>query len=650
MGKPYASDLQGLNNTYHWAISEDIRRFQSCIEETSCSPLLAVGSGGSFSAAHFAATLHENRFGELAKAVTPLEAIAQGSLNNVSVLLLSAGGKNPDIIAAFQHLVRREPRRIIVLCATKYSPLSELANGYDFADFVNFASPTGRDGFLATNTLLSFVLLLSRAYKEPTDQAHPLPPSLNALVHPKQSATAYAASLRSVCAGLWNRETLIVLHGSSTHAAALDLESKFSEAALGPVQLTDYRNFAHGRHNWLAKRGNSTGVICLISNEDQDIANRTLKLFPSDVAVARIVIPLSGEQAAIAAMVAALQIVGQAGEAKGIDPGRPKIPFFGRKMYHLKAWPKNRSGATLLSTVAIKRKAGLDPSRMRAEDLKSWQRFYEDFVHKIEESRFSSIVFDYDGTLCSKRDRYNGISKEISSHLERFLDAGITVGIATGRGKSVKQEMRQRINEKHWSSVVIGYYNGADIGLLGDDSHPSGSNTPVDDLALVADAIKLDSTLSLLADCTVRRMQITLEPKHPSYCGRVWLQVQEIAHRVGSPDIAVVRSSHSMDVLAPGVSKSKLVEDVRLKVTREIDSPVLCIGDLGRWPGNDFALLSEPYSLCVDEVSVSPATCWNLAPQAHKGPQACMDYLRAIKIQNHKLKLSVDRIGAKGRR
>jgi hypothetical protein len=51
------------------------------------------------------------------------------------------------------------------------------------------------------------------------------------------------------------------------------------------------------------------------------------------------------------------------------------------------------------------------------------------------------------------------------------------------------------------------------------------------------------------------------------------------------------------------------------------------LGDRGRWPGNDFDLLSDVLGLSVDEVSSDPLQCWNLAPPGLLGPQAAVYYL-----------------------
>jgi hypothetical protein len=90
----------------------------------------------------------------------------------------------------------------------------------------------------------------------------------------------------------------------------------------------------------------------------------------------------------------------------------------------------------------------------------------------------------------------------------------------------------------------------------------------------------------------------------------------------------LLRSSHAMDVIAPSVSKQAVIDEVRQAIGSE--SAILCIGDRGRWPGNDFALLSNPNSLSVDEVSPDPAQCWNIAPPGSRGVQAVVYYLEHL--------------------
>ncbi len=631
MGKPYASELASLPETYAWAMQVDVDALARALSAAASLPLIAVGSGGSLTAAHLASWLHQRYAGAVARASTPFDAVSTLSTpTNAAVLFLSARGRNGDILGAFGRTIAREPQRIIVVCLSPQSPLSKLAQMYRYVDLIDLSFPSRRDGFLATNSLVAFSVLLARAYMRTSSNEGDLPSDIRDLLHPNRSVTEFADGLRASCLPLWTRETLVVLHGAVTSAAAIDLESKFTEAALGPVQTADYRNFAHGRHHWLAKRGDSTAVLAFVTKEDRCIADRTLALIPSDIPICKIELPFDGVPTALAALVSALHVVGLAGEARGIDPGRPGVPAFGRKIYHLRAGPKPPSCVQVsspLEGIAIVRKTRLSiDALLKQGQLQFWRDAFKAFVQRLEATTFRAVVFDYDGTLCGTHDRFHGPSDEIIQRLLGLLAAGVVVGIATGRGKSVREHLRRKINRSLWQQVVVGYYNGSEIGSLVEDSCPERVETPCDDLLLIADLLRSDARLNGISKCTYRRTQITVEPVVPTADASVWETIQHIVHVQDSWGIKVLRSGHSIDILAPNVSKRALVTWIEKSVESNQAADVLCIGDRGRWPGNDFEFLTGPYSLSVDEVSPDPSTCWNLAFPGCRGVQATTEY------------------------
>lgn len=115
MGKPFMSELHQLEATYSAALSMDTSSLDVALSESLRYPLVAVGSGGSLSAAHFACRLHQQFAGKLAKASTPLEILSllsdggsRHSLVNSTVLCLSAGGSNTDINRAFRALIEAD--------------------------------------------------------------------------------------------------------------------------------------------------------------------------------------------------------------------------------------------------------------------------------------------------------------------------------------------------------------------------------------------------------------------------------------------------------------------------------------------------------------------------------------------------------------
>ena len=238
------------------------------------------------------------------------------------------------------------------------------------SDLLLYPPLGGKDGFLATNSLLGFAVLLTRAYAAEFGSNADWQDAVDCLEPLISNTAATSEAWKAAMTPLWARSTTLVLHGPSTWIGAVDLESKFTEAALGHIQLADYRNFAHGRHHWLAKRSETSSVLAFITDEDRALAERTLDLIPRDIPQARILFEGGRNAVALSSLVAALRITGWAGLVRGIDPGRPGVPEFGRKLYNL-PFPRPRRVAGLprltpRETAAITRKAGLDPGSLAA--------------------------------------------------------------------------------------------------------------------------------------------------------------------------------------------------------------------------------------------------------------------------------------------
>ena len=371
MARPYAEEIARLAETFAWvAESVDLKPLRQAIRTAGQLPLRAIGSGGSLTGAHALAALHQRYTGHLATVATPLEAVGDPLGTTAAAWLLSAGGGNVDVMAAAKSLILREPRQIAVLCGRDSSPLAKLCRRHPYVDLLLHLPPAGKDGFLATNTLFGFTALLTRAYTTEFGSGTDWQDTIDRL-EPLLMVTATASEAwKQATAPLWTRPTTLVLHGPSTRVGAIDLESKFTEAALGHLQLADYRNFAHGRHNWLGKRSETSAVLAFITDADRALAERTLDLLPVDVPQARIVFDGSANAATLASLFAALRITGWAGVSRGIDPGRPTVPNFGRKLYHMPLPRPQRversPRLTPRETAAITRKAGAEPRNLAA--------------------------------------------------------------------------------------------------------------------------------------------------------------------------------------------------------------------------------------------------------------------------------------------
>jgi len=631
VGKAYKIEIANLPETYHFAAQSPIDALRRAIQASMAGPLIAIGSGGSLSAAHFAVALHQRHCSRIAKAMTPLESRAFTLADaGVSTLLLSAGGGNPDILGAFENVVFQEPARVAVLTCRSGSKLARLVARYRHVDYCELSPPTGDDGFLATNSLFAFCVALTRAYQICGLTGASLPADFFGLVGGRGGVTKW----ETICRPLWDREHLSILFPPMLHAAASDLESKFTEAAIGPAHIADYRHFAHGRHHWLAKKAKSTAVLAFITPSVERLAERTLQLIPNSVPVARLRFTDDSAISALAALCAAIVITGFAGEARGIDPGRPGVPAFGRQIYHLRS-----EGECVPKSERLRQRFIIRKSRDALDEAApQWTAAFTDFSNRLSQARFKSVVFDYDGTLCDVSERFSGLGEDVVRHLTALLERDIPFGVATGRGKSVRLDLQRVLPRALWRRVVVGYYNGFETALLNDENMPS-RGTPSHEMQILGDELLNHPFISTNATCEVRAGQISVTPAASVALEFLW---EVIAGVVQERKFSVVTSSHAVDVTSSHASKTAVVDRVRKLFGLKHSDAVLCIGDRGRPPGNDALLLAGPYSLSVDQVSADPRHCWNLAAPGHRGVQALLDYFAAFRIRNSQFRVAVN--------
>jgi hypothetical protein len=340
-------------------------------------------------------------------------------------------------------------------------------------------------------------------------------------------------------------------------------------------------------------------------------------------------------EAALAALTFSLLFAGWAGTVKGIDPGRPGVPEFGRRLFRLPIGrPKNlvRRTQDAVDTLAIERKTGVPIATGQArEDAEWWRNGLLHFKQRLRDSAILGAVLDYDGTIVEINGRFKPPATAVTNELIRLLDAGVVLGVATGRGKSVKADLRAVIPQSLWSQLIVGYYNGAEVGDLSDESRPDLQASVRPELVGVMSGIRTDQELRAISKCTSRPSQITLETKGHATQLRLWDIANRLVQAHGSNGVSVVCSSHSVDILAAGVSKLAVVNAVSSRINDDQHQRILTIGDRGCWPGNDFALLRTPLSLSADEVSSDVQTCWNLATKGQRGPTVTCDYLRRLK-------------------
>lgn len=615
MGRPYKNELAALSQTLDWAATSDVATVARVVETVASRPLIVIGSGGSVTACDLIARLHAEHARQPVRVSTPFEFSLLPSDGMSSVLLLSAGGANRDILRAAKKATADSYENVCAIVARSVSPLSAMLAELPHTMAAGFNVPFGKDGFLAVNSLLATSILVARAYASVFGREWAPPTMADSLDFTLDAAL---------------RPSIVVLAAGWSWPAALDLESKFNEAGLGTVVCTDYRNFAHGRHHGLARRASETGVIALSTPDCQSIADRTLRLIPTTVPRLHLVTNTTGSSGAIDLITRGFHLVGSVADCHSVDPGKPHVAEFGRRLYGLPS--AQRVSTQPLIDVWVQRKVSCNVWNIASDDVRdTWREAYRSWANRLSECRFSGVALDYDGTLCEAYERAGKPRSAVIKALAKVLSDGLRLGIATGRGDSVLSALRAAIPVEHHADVVVGLYNGAIVGSMQDvDQRLAAISSSEDDsLSQVAEMLQTSALTGVIADVRRRYSQLTIKGRWPLPAGFLYRHVLETLSHCPNvlESFAVNESGHSIDVTPKDVSKLAVVAALWTDDSKR----VLTIGDQGQFRGNDYAFLARPESLSVERVSTALDQCWNVALPGSRGTAALTRYLGAIR-------------------
>ena len=631
MGRPYHLELLELAQTYEWAVDCSIRELEEAIQDLRDHPFIAIGSGGSLTAAAFWSMVQEEWTGMPSKQGTPLDLLALPSTSNYAIGLASARGSNPDIVKAFESAALGESKGLVAITFAHGSKLDVSGKKYPWARIVTFRPPVARDGFLATNSLLSFMVLIHRAYAAAAGSELNLPARLP---EPQISGALSEPA----------PETYSILHAGWSSIAARDMESKLVEAGLADVHYADLRNFAHGRHHWLARRGETTTVVALVTPEWSGLLNKTLALLPPGTNTILIKSSNDGPLGAIELVVGGLRLVGQIASQQAFDPGKPDVPEFGRRLYHLSLNSIGRRDGKPSTDLLLSRKLGGPTARWSADAIATSTDALDRYLETLRNTTFHGVVFDYDETLCPAANRFSRLPDDIAVALTDILAHDVALGIASGRGRSVGHSIRESLDRSAWDRVIVGYYNGGCVLRLS-EGDPANMGEMAPELTKICDLLHIHPLLPEICDIEPRPYQVTLTPLAHVPLTSVLKLVLELVAVSRLPGIAVTRSSHSIDILGPGVSKLSVVEACLDQMAEKSEEArVLRIGDSGSWSGNDLHLLSTPFSLSVADCPMNLSWAWNLALPGHKGCQAALDYINCMKFSHGSFSLDINRL------
>ncbi|MBF0560219.1 MAG: HAD family phosphatase [Nitrospirae bacterium] len=483
---------------------------------------------------------------------------------------------------------------------------------------------------MATNSLLLNAVVVARAYGELDQNKKLFPDSLNQVTLSEIKVSEWLQSADDFVKEVVKRGNIIIIYSPFLRAIAADLESKLAESALLHCQVADMRSFAHGRHLWLANRAADCAILALTDPSMPDLWPYMKSILPSEVPTFTMHTRESAPLDLIVGLVAQMHLVAKIAKELNIDPAKPVVPQFGRDLYYtdiqkLVPVPNN------LDDLEHSKYAVLGarwPSTLRQGFMR---RKLEAYKMALERQEFKVIVFDYDGTLCSSQRKDVPPTESVRKELIRLAEAGIIIGIASGRGGSIRENLSILLPQTLWSRFRLGLYNCGLISNI-DISQQEGGETS----EFLSHAMRIVGNLKAFGvpiyDIRLTQpYQVSVRFQEGINTESMWFVLADALRTAGLDFSKMMLSKHSIDILAGNVSKSRLIAEI-IQEFKVKPHQILTMGDQGAWPGNDSTLLEHRYSLSVDVPSRRIDRGWNLAPPHKRDVDATLWYLERLSI------------------
>ena len=581
-----------------------------------------IGSGGSAVTCSYLAACRRTVGQGPTWVTTPAEFVLTGeTAHGQPIWLLSGSGDNSDILAAFERARAMGAPNLHVLTSRAESPLALRAAAAGAS--VHLADcGAEKDGFLATHTLAAALTALligadAAAGGAASDPAARLGAALGEVLG--QEARA---QLREAFDGLSSDDVLFVLHDPRLAPAAIALETSAWEAGLCPVQRVDFRNFAHGRHVWAGRMPEKVLVLALTSSETRPMWAEIADRLPPGIRRLELDGGGCGRLETAISVFSALGVVEAMGEALGVDPARPGVSDFGRALFE----------STSLSEVVARLSPPLRAKRLAVHryDAEHAARDLSEAHTQVRarwaDAQVSGIVLDYDGTLVTTEDREAPISPALSDLLQARMAQGLRVAIATGRGGSAGERLREALPSETHGDILVGYYNGALLRSLDIDIREE-AKTPAPSIARAltwlgeTGTVPADSIKNSFVQLTIPRAQA---PDIATFDAAL--------RAAGHTDLRLVQSGHTVDICLASTCKTVVV-DALVERWGFAERHILRVGDSGGPQGNDHALLASEMGISVGELCGRPFHGWPMFGAPVTGPDAVLRLLKALRAQ-----------------
>lgn len=342
-GAKFEDSLSMIPNAIKWAEKQNVERLSRFLLESANVPLYLFGSGGNSSANDYAALLYETNEG-MAKSLTPLAmaSISDKALQSAKILITCGNGHGQDEKYIVPRAAALNPHGVCGLTRSNdgdnllVNTLKEVTTNWFQYDWPS------QDSFIATVSAIARFGLFYKAFTNDQEFLGKLDLDLRPNhcfnYAPRVEGAAFKdVDGRDFFPQLNEIRNFIVLYSGWSRPVAVDFESKMIECGIASVQISDYRNFCHGRFIFPSKHLEDSALILFLTPKELSYAdNLILKaktyrgdrdLFPPQTPIIKIQSELDNALASIDLLIKMNVCFCEIAKAFGDEPCNPKNPY-----------------------------------------------------------------------------------------------------------------------------------------------------------------------------------------------------------------------------------------------------------------------------------------------------------------------------------
>ena len=329
----FKEGIETIPSILEWVEKQDVSQMTRFFVQAPNVPMYLFASGGASSALHYAALLYETNRG-MAKPLNPLmmASVSDDTLKNSKIFIFSTSGGGVDARYVLNRALAVNPNGLAVLSRD---------NDEDNYLIKTFIKKTGSEnwfqyrwpsykGFVSPVSGIAVMSLFYRAFTGKNDISSKLKVDLN-----PRSCFSYSPRKEGKIPPLKDIKTFITLYGGWSEPVAYNFENTMIEGGLANVQLSNYRNYGHGRFIYLSNHFEDCAFVLFVTPREKEFVNDFIinatfyeygqkEVFPPNLPIIIVETEHDSPLATIDLVIKTKVLLGEIAQAHGENPCNPQ--------------------------------------------------------------------------------------------------------------------------------------------------------------------------------------------------------------------------------------------------------------------------------------------------------------------------------------